>query len=176
MQRRLRIDRALREHGPGPIDSDDQDELIAAMARHSSESLALFRRILALCICAELLPLLLLARTAAQGAARAMACVGVLLSCVLALVNAVWDVAVVQPRLPRRLAPVASFGGVNTLNAVLIVQTALVLWRAGAGWRSSFILVLAGNCAAVAFAERWLQDTADRLGELRGLRYKFKSV
>lgn len=176
MSRRRRVDKKILDLD-GPIDSDDQELLISELSARNDDAYSVYSLVLQVSIVLELLPLVLLARTSPDRWQRTWVLVLLVLSCLLCFVNARYDVAPVARNWSLPARRLVTFTGVNCINATLLAQllyAAVVKLPSFA--KALYCLVPVGNLATVILIRHWHNETAGQVGELQGLRYKFKSV
>lgn len=179
--RHRKLDRAILDQN-GPLDQDDQDLVISQLASENSESLRLYKKVLAASILVEIPPLLLLSRAVTPNLLlrAVLGTLIVLLNC-LSLFNTVFDVAVAGQVLLKYVHANATravnFDGVSVINAVLVVRILYVAFvREKLGWMGVFTFVPVGNLVTLVLLRKWHDGVALELHNLHGLRYKFKNV
>lgn len=181
MSRLRRFDKAVLDLNE-PLDSDDQDLLITGFIRANDDSFSLYTKILGALILIEI-PILLWAIKELDPLSHAsLKTMTVLLSCILTLVNLVYDVSKVGNQITSRIrsttmgkviAKVISFHGINLLNGILLVQLSLLIqWRLA----SLYYFVPVGNLITMNLLFRWHEQIKGNVKELGGLKYDYKEA
>ncbi|GEQ69230.1 hypothetical protein JCM33374_g2901 [Metschnikowia sp. JCM 33374] len=203
MSRLRRLDRAILSEGADstPIDSDDQESLIAHLAEQNNASRRFFLRVLIASILVEI-PISVLGMRLSVGGARPVA---LLLVChVLTLINGLYDFqhpseargelfggafgASIDVETTRRNTDVVgklvsagkwllSFYGILVLNTVVLLQLLRQVYLLHGFEAIDTLLILPViNIIAMALVRKWYGDISREIRALHGLKYKFKTA
>lgn len=193
MSRLRRLDRAILSEGTDttPLDSDDQEQLIAHFTEQNDTSLRLFLKVLIGSILLEI-PISILFMKRASGMARPMV---LLLVChVLTLINCLYDFR--QPKAAssvgidnhqngsfslQKLRSISkylfSFYGVFLLNTIVLLQLLYQVYSSHGFRPIDTLLVLPViNLIGVGLIRKWYSDVSKEIRDLHNLKYKFKTA
>ncbi|KAJ8140088.1 hypothetical protein OY671_006718 [Metschnikowia pulcherrima] len=195
MSRLRRLDRAILSEGADtPLDSEDQELLIAQLVEQNHASLRLFTKTLVGSILVEI-PISVLALRFSSESARPV--VLLLVSHVLTLVNCLYDFKPPRstqndvnseadsfqnsPSIRDKAVFVAkklmSFHGVLTLNIIVFLQLTYKLYTSqGLKLIDLLLLLPLINMVAVTLIRHWYSSVAYEISGLHDLKYKFKTA
>lgn len=169
MSRVRKLDRAILDES-GPIDSEDQDGLVHALSSENSAAFRRYARILLLSMVVELPAVLYLARFAHTPHAAVL----LLMLMLLSLVCCIYDVLAVG-RSVQYVGKVVNKTVVFAVNALVLVQLAVVVWRQHMGLYALFVVVPVANAVQVVVLHVLHDGIGNEVLGLRGLQYKYKA-
>ena len=169
MSRLRRLDKKIIDQHldhDGPIDTDDQEQIIRELSVENRESYERGKFYIATVLLVEL-PLVIYASHISKS--RGFGLVLVILSTMLSLIKLKLDEIVASDRVHQVL------DWLNPINGVVCLPLVILLWQRDDWFRFYYLLPLM-NLGNVVLFRWWFMKTAKDLKGLTGMKYKFKLV